>query len=108
MSEVIYVCKSKNNKNVREAELKILRKSTNNDLCFEFGANEMFLKKRFYNNEKDFKEDFENLQKLKEKFDSENKEKKTQNKTNESRDVFENKIEDKEMIDGIFDKKMKK
>lgn len=108
MSEIIYVCKSKNNKNVREGELKILRKSTNNNLCFEFGENEMFLKKRFYDNEKDFKEDFEKLQKLKEKFDSESKEKKAQNKTNESRNIFENKIEDNEMVDGIFDKKMKK
>lgn len=105
MSEIIYVCKSTNNKNVREGELKILRKSRDNDLCFEFGANEMFLKKRFYNNEKDFKEDFENLQKLKEKYDNETKE---ENKTNQSSSIFENKIEDNKVSEDILDKKIKK
>lgn len=69
MSEIIYVCKSVNNKNVREGELKILRKSNSNELCFEFGENEMNLKKRFYDNEKDFEYDFNELTKLKTKSD---------------------------------------
>ena len=92
MSEIIYVCKSTNNKNVREGELKILRKSRDNDLCFEFGANEMFLKKRFYNNEKDFKEDFENLQNLKKQAESK----------------IQNTMEINKIDDSIIDKKIKK
>lgn len=92
MSEIIYVCKSTNNKNVREGELKILRKSRDNDLCFEFGANEMFLKKRFYNNEKDFKEDFENLQNLKKQAESK----------------IQNTMEINKIDDSIIDRKIKK
>lgn len=67
MNEIIYTCKSINNKNVRQGELKILRKSKDDELCFEFGESEINLKKRFYNNEKDFEEDFDALLKLKEK-----------------------------------------
>lgn len=92
MSEIIYVCKSTNNKNVREGELKILRKNRDNDLCFEFGANEMFLKKRFYNNEKDFKEDFENLQNLKKQAESK----------------IQNTMEINKIDDSIIDRKIKK
>lgn len=108
MSEIIYVCKSVNNKNVREGELKILRKSRNGELYFEFGENEMFLKKRFYNNPKDLEEDFETLQKLKEKYDNKVKEDKNQNKENKSNSIFENKVEDNTIIDNVFDKKIKK
>lgn len=66
MAEIVFVCRSKNNKNVRDNELKILRKSKDLNLCFEFGANEMNLKKRFYDNEKIFEEDFKKLQEIKE------------------------------------------
>lgn len=65
MSEIIYKCKSINNKNVREGELVILRKSEKDELCFEFGENEINLKKRFYNNKTDFENDFKALEKLK-------------------------------------------
>ena len=65
MAEIVYKCKSKNNKNVRDNELKILRKNRTLGLCFEFGENEMNLKKRFYNDEKTFEEDFASLQKIK-------------------------------------------
>lgn len=65
MAEIVYKCKSKNNKNVRDNELKILRKNRTLGLCFEFGENEMNLKKRFYNDEKTFEEDFAALQKIK-------------------------------------------
>lgn len=66
MNEIIFQCKSINNKNVRNGELKILRKCDNDNLCFEFGESEMNLKKRFYDNENDFENDFEALTKLKE------------------------------------------
>ena len=65
MSEIIYVCKSVNNKNVREGELKILRKSNSNELCFEFGENEMNLKKRYYDDVKTLNKDYDALLELK-------------------------------------------
>lgn len=70
MSEIIYVCKSKNNKNVRENELKILRKSENVEFCFEFGTDENNLKKRFYDNKDFFEHDFKELSKIKKNLDS--------------------------------------
>ena len=45
--EVIYVCDSINNKKIRQGELNILEKHEK-QLCFEFGADEMNKKKRFY------------------------------------------------------------
>lgn len=84
MSEIIYVCKSINNKNVREGELNILRKCNKDDLCFEFGESEINLKKRYYNNEKDFEDDFKALEKLRESDKSKNnKEEVTQETTQE-------------------------
>lgn len=65
MAEIVYKCKSKNNKNVRDNELKILRENRTLGLCFEFGESEMNLKKRFYDDEKTFEEDFASLQKIK-------------------------------------------
>lgn len=62
--DIIYVCKSTNNKNVRSGELNILRK-LEDKLCFEFGKDEMNIKKRFYNDMKTLNEDFEALVTLK-------------------------------------------
>ena len=36
MSEIIYVCSSVNNKNIRERELKILRKNTYHKISSEY------------------------------------------------------------------------
>lgn len=66
MYEIIYVCNSVNNKNVRRGELEILRKVAENELCFEFGKDEMNLKKRFYSNKEDLEKDYNALLKLKE------------------------------------------
>ena len=63
--EIIFKCRSINNKNIREGELNILRKNEN-QLCFEFGENEMNIKKRFYKDLKTLNEDFSKLQKIKE------------------------------------------
>lgn len=63
-NEIIYVCESKNNKNVRKCELKILRKFEDN-LYFEFGENEMNLKKRFYDDVKTLRKDYDALLELK-------------------------------------------
>ena len=63
-SEIIYVCKSKNNKNVREGELEILRKFENS-LYFEFGESEMNIKKRFYDDLETLNNDFNSLMALK-------------------------------------------
>lgn len=64
--EVIYVCNSINNKNVREGELNILKKYEE-QLYFVFGSDEMNTKKRFYNNLETLNKDFDALLKLKEK-----------------------------------------
>ena len=63
--EIIYVCNSTNNKNVREGELEILRKHED-QLYFEFGENQMNIKKRFYNDVETLNKDFNALLKLKE------------------------------------------
>lgn len=62
--EVIYVCDSINNKNVRQGELNILEKHEN-QLYFEFGSDEMNKKKRFYNDIETLNKDFDALIKLK-------------------------------------------
>ena len=63
-SEIIYVCNSKNNKNVREGELEILRKFENS-LYFEFGESEMNIKKRYYDDVDTLNKDFNSLMTLK-------------------------------------------
>lgn len=64
--EIIYVCDSTNNKNVREGELVILEKHEEG-LYFEFGEDKMNIKKRFYNDLETLNKDFEELLKLKDK-----------------------------------------
>lgn len=69
-SEIIYVCHSVNNKNVRRGELKILR-NMEEELYFEFGEMETNIKKRFYNDKETLRKDFAALQKLKAEEDEE-------------------------------------
>ena len=64
--EIIYVCDSINNKNVRQGELNILGKKEE-QLYFYFGSDEMNIKKRFYNDVETLNKDFDALLKLKEK-----------------------------------------
>lgn len=78
--EIIYVCNSINNKNVRQGELNILEKHEK-QLCFYFGPDEMNIKKRFYNDIETLNKDFDALMKLKEK---ENKFKKVVENLNEN------------------------
>ena len=63
-SEIIYVCKSINNKNVREGELEILRKYQDS-LYFEFGESEMNIKRRFYKDAETLNEDYNALMMIK-------------------------------------------
>ena len=63
-NEIIYVCNSTNNKNVRSGELNILEKHEEN-LYFQFGEDEMNIKKRFYNDLKTLNQDFNALIALK-------------------------------------------
>lgn len=63
-TDIIFTCHSTNNKNVRKNELKILRKK-DNALYFEFGENEMNIKKRHYNDMKTLEKDFKELQEIK-------------------------------------------
>ena len=66
-NEIVFVCNSVNNKNVREGELKILRKPDEYEkkLYFEFGSDENNIKKRFYNDVETLNKDFNELLKLK-------------------------------------------
>lgn len=64
MYDIIYVCNSTNNKNVRQGELNILRKHPTNKLCFEFGESEMNIKRRFYDDVETMEKDFVALEKL--------------------------------------------
>lgn len=87
-NEIIYVCKSKNNKNIRDGELNILRKSQNL-LCFEFGADENNIKRRFYDDSKTLNEDFDALMKIKEGVKKEKKEEEKENEEEKKQDVVE-------------------
>ena len=44
-NEIVYVCNSINNKNVRGSELKYLKKFEK-ELCFEFGESRVNMKRR--------------------------------------------------------------
>ena len=63
-TEIVYVCKSTNNKNVRANELVILEKHPE-ELYFVFGENNVNAKKRYYNDLETLNADFEALQKIK-------------------------------------------
>lgn len=79
-SEIIYVCHSINNKNVREGELKVLRKYEDK-LYFEFGENEVNVKKRFYKDKETLNKDFDALMKMKESKNKVKEENKIEPKT---------------------------
>lgn len=66
--EIIFKCNSINNKNIREGELKILRKNETG-LYFEFGENEINKKKRFYKDIESLNKDYEKVLKLKNESD---------------------------------------
>lgn len=102
--EVIYICNSLNNKNIREGELNILVKHEN-QLCFEFGSDSMNIKKRFYNDIETLNKDFENLLKLKEKQSKmEKKEKKGEDKKNPEEKKIEEDVAIEEKSDNSNEK----
>lgn len=74
-NEIVFVCKSINNKNIRAKELNILRKFDER-LCFEFGTDEMNIKKRYYENLKTLNEDYEKVLKIKEEVEKQEEEEK--------------------------------
>lgn len=65
-TEIIFVCNSTNNKNVRANELKILEKHPE-ELYFVFGESNENAKKRYYRDLETLNKDFEALKKIKEK-----------------------------------------
>lgn len=73
--EIIYVCNSLNNKNVRNGELKILRKHEDSKY-FEFGERETNIKKRYYDNIETLNKDFKALEELKAKQEKQEKQEK--------------------------------
>lgn len=68
--EVVYVCNSTNNKNVRANELNVLRKFEDK-LYFEFGDSENNIKKRFYKDVEVLNKDFKAIEKIKSKIEEE-------------------------------------
>lgn len=64
ITDIIFVCHSKNNKNVRANELKILEKHAD-ELYFIFGEDNKNTKKRFYDDIETLNADFETLLKIK-------------------------------------------
>lgn len=70
--EIIYVCNSKNNKNVRANELEILRKVEGRNY-FEFGESENNIKKRFYDDMEVLEKDFVAIATIKAKLEKEEK-----------------------------------
>lgn len=68
-SEIVYICNSINNKNVRGNELKILRKNIE-ELYFEFGESESNIKKRFYRNLDVLNKDYEAVERIKEELEA--------------------------------------
>lgn len=73
-NEIVYVCNSINNKNVRGSELKILRKNEE-ELWFEFGESESNIKRRFYRNIDVLNKDYEAVRKIKEEIEAESRQK---------------------------------
>ena len=71
-TEIIFECRSLNNKNVRANELKILEKRSD-ELYFVFGENDVNVKKRYYEDRETLNEDFEELKKIKQKLENEKK-----------------------------------
>lgn len=67
-NEIVYVCNSINNKNIRGTELKILRKNEE-QLWFEFGESESNTKRRFYRNLDVLNKDYEAVEKIKQKLE---------------------------------------
>lgn len=70
--EIVYVCNSKNNKNVRANELEILRKVEGRNY-FEFGESENNIKKRFYDDMEVLEKDFVAIASIKAKLEKEEK-----------------------------------
>lgn len=68
-TEIVYVCNSTNNKNVRANELKILEKYPD-ELYFVFGENNVNLKKRYYNDLKTLNKDYNEILKIKTKLEN--------------------------------------
>lgn len=92
--EIVYVCHSINNKNVRDGELVILRKNEA-ELYFEFGENEKNIKKRFYTDLETLRKDYKEVEEIKEKLD---KQKKERNREDISSSEKAEKVEKKDSL----------
>lgn len=68
--EIVYVCNSINNKNIRANELNVLRKDEEK-LCFEFGESESNIKIRFYRDLKTLNADYGKIEEIKRNLENE-------------------------------------
>ena len=103
VSEIVYVCNSINNKNIRGNELKILRK-VEEELCFEFGESESNIKKRFYRNLETLNKDYAEVEKIKIKLENEKnvKEEVKEEEVEEVKDILKENKEKKYTKRNIF------
>lgn len=103
VSEIVYVCNSINNKNIRGNELKILRK-VEEELCFEFGESESNIKKRFYRNLESLNKDYAAVEKIKIKLENEEdvKEEVKEEEVEEVKDILKENKEKKYTKRNIF------
>lgn len=95
--EIIFRCNSINNKNIREGELKILRKNETG-LYFEFGENEINRKKRYYKDIESLNEDYEKVLKLKAEADKKEKSAKIAKEEQECEEEKDSKFAKKSML----------
>lgn len=86
--EVVFTCRSINNKKVRANELNILEKNEKG-LFFVFGENNVNAKKRYYNDLKTLNEDFEQLKKIKDNLKKDKNNLKNSKNNNENYDYDE-------------------
>lgn len=103
-NEIIYVCDSVNNRNVREGELEILRKF-DDQKYFEFGENEMNIKKRYYKDLETLNKDFNALMELK---SNNKKEEEKETKKTEAEKVFDEVIKEEFIEAPKAEKEVKK
>lgn len=87
-SEIIFKCKSTNNKNIRANELKILENHPK-ELYFVFGESNENSKKRYYKDEETLNEDFARLLQIKEDLEKPKIEPKIEPKVEHKAEVFE-------------------
>lgn len=104
-NEIVFVCNSVNNKNVRANELAVLRKNEDQKY-FEFGENENNIKKRFYKDLETLNKDFEEILQIKKNLETAELKEIKEDSKEEKKEEFNDSV--KEEIKKDFKKAYKK